>query len=160
MTDQFSPEVLVLDIEGNKVGQMSVAAAKSLAKDQGLDLVEIARQEDMSVARIMDRGKWIYEQKKNARKQSKHSVIQKEMRFRMRIDTHDLETKLNKVRGFLDKGSDVRLVIEMQGREKFHPEMADDFLCDVLSHFSHFKSEAVKKTKSNVSTILHPSKKG
>lgn len=157
---RFSPEALVLDSEGNKIGHMKIGQAKSLAREQGLDLVEIDRQGNLSVVRIMDKGKWLYEQKKNAKKQVQHSAPQKEMKFRMRIDPHDLTIKCNKIQKFLEKGSDVHIVIEMRGRERANPSFAEEFMNKIIGRFPDSKVDKIKKTRSNVSTILHPSIRG
>lgn len=156
---RFAPEALVIDAEGNKLGQMNIGQAKALAREQGLDLIEVARQENLSVVRIIDKGKWAYEQKRNARKSVQHIAPQKEMKFRMRIEPHDLNTKLSKVQKFLEKGSDVRLVVEMKGRERANPKSAELFIHEILSHYPGLKFEDIKRTNANISTTLHPIRK-
>lgn len=146
----MSSEVLVLDSEGNSLGRMKLFAAHNLAQEQGLDVVAFSKGD---VVKIMDKGKWLYEQKKQNKKV--HQPPQKEMQFSTRIDPHDLTIKLDKIQRFLEKGSDVRVVIEMRGREKANPFVASEMMDSIILKFEAFKHDAIKKTSSNVSTILH-----
>jgi len=152
----FAPIALVIDPEGNKIGQMSIGAAKQKAKEYGLDLIEVAKQDNMSVCKIMDIGKWQYEQKK---KHKKHKVSsQKEIKFRMRIDPHDQQIKINHIREFLEKDHDVKIIVEMKGREKKFPLAAKEKISEILSSVSDYKSEPVRGGESSVSVIIHSSK--
>lgn len=160
MSEKFksAPDVIVLDSNGNNLGTMRIGAARALAREQELDLVEISRQKGVSVYKIMDEGKWKYDQKKKAKRNHIHVAPQKEIKFRMKIDTHDQDIKIKKIAGFLAKGSDVRIVVEMRGRERGNPKAAGEKLHTILSTFADHKHEPIRKTSSNVSTVLHPVK--
>ena len=117
-------ECRLIDFEGNQMGVYPVAQAQRIADDAGLDLVEIAPNADPPVCRIMDYGKFKYDQAikaKQARKnQSKIEV--KEMKFRPKIDTGDYTTKKKHIMRFLEAGNKVKITIMFRGREMAHPE--------------------------------------
>ena len=99
--------------------------ALQIAREQGLDLVEVAAAADPPVCKIMDHGKYKYEQDQR-RKESKRkasNVVIKEMKFRPKIDGHDYTTKMKHVERFLEEGSKVKLTIMFRGREMAHPEL-------------------------------------
>ncbi len=101
-----------------------------MAQEQDLDLVEVAPQADPPVCRIMDYGKYKYEQavrKKEARKKQSLVVV-KEMKMRPKIDTHDYETKKGHVVRFLQQGAKVKMTIMFRGRETVHPELGQRLL--------------------------------
>ena len=99
--------------------------AQRIAEEQDLDLVEIAPLADPPVCRIMDYGKFKYEQSKKTKQARKHaSTIEvKEIKFRPKIDKHDYETKKKHVVRFLDAGAKVKVTIMFRGREMAHPEL-------------------------------------
>ena len=99
--------------------------ALGIAREQGLDLVEVAANADPPVCKIMDFGKYKYEQdqrRKESRRKASNVVI-KEMKFRPKIDSHDYDTKMKHVERFLEEGSKVKLTIMFRGREMAHPEL-------------------------------------
>jgi len=113
------PQIRVIGPEGAQLGIMSPRDALEIARDSGLDLVEVAPRARPPVCRILDYGKFRYEQsKKSSAKSTKVSV--KEVRLRPKTDTHDLETKLKRATTFLSKGDRVKLVMRMRGRELAH----------------------------------------
>jgi len=103
---------------------MANDAAQRFAEDQGLDLVEVAPNADPPVCRVMDYGKYKYEQAVKAKKARKNQtkIEVKEMKFRPKIDTGDYETKKGHVLRFLGKGNKVKITIMFRGREMAHPE--------------------------------------
>ncbi len=117
-------ECRLIDFEGNQMGVYPVAQAQRIADDAGMDLVEIAPNADPPVCRIMDYGKYKYDQAikaKQARKnQSKIEI--KEMKFRPKIDTGDYTTKKKHIMRFLEAGNKVKITIMFRGREMAHPE--------------------------------------
>ena len=117
-------EVRLIGVDGSQLGIYSNADAQRIAEDQNLDLVEIAPNAQPPVCRIMDYGKYKYEQavkaKKARKKQSKVEI--KEMKFRPKIDVGDYETKKGHVLRFLNKGNKVKITIMFRGREMAHPE--------------------------------------
>ncbi len=102
--------VRLVDIDGEQLGVVQTTEALRIAREKGLDLVLVAPSANPPVARIMDYGKYKYEKdkrKKEAKKKTKQSQL-KEMKFRIRIDEHDFQTKTNRIKEFLEKGSKVR----------------------------------------------------
>ncbi|MHC4075633.1 MAG: translation initiation factor IF-3, partial [Planctomycetota bacterium] len=110
--------------------------ALNMAREVGLDLVEVAPTSDPPVCRIMDYGKWQYEQKRKVReahKNSKHHTITlKEIRLRPETDEHDLEIKLKKAREFLEKGHRVQFTVFFRGRQMLHKERGYAMLDEVM----------------------------
>lgn len=114
-----SHEVLLVDEENNKRGVISVKEALELAEAAGLDLVEVAPQAKPPVARIMDYGKYRFQQQKrgkDARKKQKNQVV-KEIKMRPKIDQHDYDFKVKAVKAFLQAGHRVKVSIFFRGRE-------------------------------------------
>lgn len=109
---------------------METRRALELARDQGLDLVLVGPNADPPVARILDYSKWRYEQQlaeKEARKKAKRTEV-KSIKFRVKIDDHDYQTKLNHIRRFLEDGHKVKVTIMFRGREMSHPELGQRLL--------------------------------
>ena len=111
--------------EGNEqVGILDTREALDRAREAGLDLVEVAPTSDPPVCRIMDYGKWLYEQKRKTReaqkKHQKHSATLKEIRLRPETDKHDLEMKLKHAREFLGKGHKLQFTMFFRGRQMLH----------------------------------------
>jgi translation initiation factor IF-3 len=122
--------VRVVGPDGEQVGIMETDRALRMAQDMDLDLVEVAPTADPPVARIMDYGKWKYEQavrQREARKKQSNVVV-KEMKMRPKIDRHDYETKKGHVVRFLREGAKVKVTIMFRGREMVHPEIGHRLL--------------------------------
>jgi len=107
--------VLVIDEDGTKLGVKPIAEAITLAADKGKDLIEIATNPNHAICKIMEYSKFLYEQKK-AQKQPK-APEQKEFRFGINIDDHDLQTKAKHITELLDKNHPIRIVVRFRGRE-------------------------------------------
>ena len=118
------PEVRVVLDDGTQLGILSRDEALSLAEEKGLDLVEIAARSNPPVCRIMDYGRFKYEQSKKQKAARKHSSSMelKEIKFRPKTEQHDMDFKIKHVRRFLEEGNKCRLVIVFRGREITHPE--------------------------------------
>ena len=112
-------EVRVIDDEGNQLGVMAPFEALKIARERNLDLVEVSPTAQPPVCRIMDYGKFLYQQEKREReaKKKQHHIIVKEVKFRINVDDHDYETKKNHVLRFLDEGDKVKATIFFRGRE-------------------------------------------
>lgn len=104
--------------------------ALALAQQRGLDLVEVAPNENPPVCKLMDYGKFRYEQTKKDRdsRKSQKQVILKEVRFSPKIDEHDVEYRTKMVRRFLDEGNKVKLTVKFKGRELAHTNLGRDLL--------------------------------
>lgn len=118
------PRVRLIGVDGSQLGIFATDDARRIADDQGLDLVEVAPNADPPVCRIMDYGKFKYEQDIKAKKarKSQTRVEIKEIKFRPKIDTHDYETKKKHVVRFLTAGAKVKVTIMFRGREMVHAE--------------------------------------
>lgn len=125
-----APEIRVVGADGEMVGVLSVAEGIDLAEDAGLDLVEIAPNSDPPVCKVLDYGKYKYEEQKRrneARKKQK-TIEVKEIKMRPGIDTHDYETKMKAARKFLGNGDKVKFTIRFRGREMAHQQLGMDVL--------------------------------
>jgi translation initiation factor IF-3 len=118
------PEVRVVLDDGTQLGVLSRDEALREAQERGLDLVEISPRAQPPVCRIMDYGRFKYEQSKKQKAAKKHatSMELKEIKFRPKTEQHDMDFKLKHVRRFLEEGNKVRLVIVFRGREITHPK--------------------------------------
>ncbi|HEU5056699.1 MAG TPA: translation initiation factor IF-3 [Kofleriaceae bacterium] len=118
------PEVRVVLDDGTQLGILTRDEALRLAEEKGLDLVEIAARSNPPVCRIMDYGRFKYEQSKKQKQARKHaaSMELKEIKFRPKTEQHDMDFKIKHVRRFLEEGNKCRLVIVFRGREITHPE--------------------------------------
>ena len=120
----------VVGSEGDQIGVMEVRDALARAQEEGLDLVEIAPQADPPVCRIMDWGKYRFEQAKKsqaARKKQKQTQI-KEVKFRPGTDDHDYDVKMRNLRRFIEEGDKVKVTLRFRGREMAHQELGRDLL--------------------------------
>lgn len=123
-------EVRVIGEDGEQLGIMSAKDAMKLAREAELDLVKIAPTAKPPVCKIVDYGKYRYEQmrKENEAKKKQKTIDIKEVRFSPNIDTNDLNTKINQARKFLSKGDKVKVSIRFRGRELAHTEIGIDIL--------------------------------
>ena len=109
----------MIDDEGQQIGILPPYEALKMAREKNLDLVEISPTANPPVCRIMDYGKFLYQQEKKEREAKKHqkTITVKEVKFRINVDDHDYETKKNHVLRFLDEGDKVKATIFFRGRE-------------------------------------------
>ncbi len=132
-------QVFLVDENNEKVGILDTPTARQRAVAAGLDLVEVAPQANPPVCRIMDYGKWKYQQRKKeqkARSHSKQSEL-KEVRLRPKIDPHDLEIKLAKATEFLEEGHKVQFTMLFRGREMAHRELGMKVMSEVTETLAH-----------------------
>jgi translation initiation factor IF-3 len=130
-------EVRLIDEEGQQVGIIATRDAMEMARSKGLDLVEVAPNAVPPVCRIMDYGKFRYEQSRKEResRRNQHVIELKEVRIRPKIDDHDLATKGRQAAKFLDEGDKVKMTVLFRGREMAHPDIGKgllDQLADML----------------------------
>ena len=123
-------QVRLIDEDGSQLGIKPTREAMQYAFDKGLDLVEVASQADPPVARVMDYGKYRYEQEQKAKLARKHQtqINIKEIKLRPKIGQHDYNTKKGHVERFLNQRAKVKLTIMFRGRETTHPERGRDLL--------------------------------
>lgn len=123
-------EIRVIDADGNQLGIMAPFDAVKRAREQNLDLVEISPNAVPPVCRIMDYGKFLYEQEKKERaaKKNQKQIVLKEVKFSVNVDEHDYVTKRNHVLRFLGEGDKVKASLRFRGREMAHQNLGRDVL--------------------------------
>ena len=126
---RISP-VRLIDETGEQIGIVPTDEARSMAAERGLDLVEVSPNARPPVCRIMDYGKYKYEQARKAReaKKRQHTITVKEIKMRPKIEEHDYGFKLRHARRFLDEGDKVKFTLRFRGREMTHPELGERVL--------------------------------
>ena len=141
--------VRLIDADGTNVGVVSLREALDLSAHQDLDLVEIAPDAAPPVCRIMDYGKWRYDQEQKAKQARKHqsTITIKEIKFRPKIDPHDYATKKGHVERFLKQRDKVKVTIMFRGREVMHAERGERIL-DQLA--DELKELAIVESKPNL----------
>jgi translation initiation factor IF-3 len=133
-------EVRVIDSEGEQKGVMAVPAAIELAKGEGLDLVEVAPTADPPVCRIMDFGKYLFEQNKKAQsaRRKQKQVHVKEIKFRPGTEEGDYQVKLRKLMEFLEHGDKTKITLRFRGREMAHQELGANLLARVRDDLEEY----------------------
>jgi translation initiation factor IF-3 len=131
------PRVLLIDQNGEKQGEMPIGAAIEAAEEVGLDLVEIVPNANPPVCKIMDYGKFRFqEQKKKNEARKRQKVVElKEIKLRPNIDTHDYEVKAKAMHRFFGEGDKVKVTLRFRGREMAHPELGMKLLLKVKEDF-------------------------
>ena len=137
------PQVRVIGADGAQLGIMTADAALSAARQAGLDLVEVAPTERPPVCRIMDFGKFKYQQKKRQHKSHAHQIKIKEIRVRPKTGEHDINVKITRAREFLEHKDKVLLSVMFRGRELAHVEEGRRVIDDILT-----KLEDVSRVES------------
>jgi translation initiation factor IF-3 len=149
--------------DGEQVGIKPLPEALSMARELGLDLVEVADKANPPVCRIMDYGKYKYETAQRAKESRKKStnVIVKEMKYRPKIGAADFDTKTRRVESFLAEGHKVKVTIMFRGRETQHPELGRKILDHVAQDVIHTGRVEVypKLDGRNMTMVLAPDKK-
>ena len=149
--------------EGEQLGVKPLPEALAYARQLEFDLVEVAPNANPPVCRVMDYGRYVYEQEQR-RRQSKRkatNVVIKEMKFRPKIDEHDYVTKMKHVVRFLDEGNKVKLTIMFRGREMAHPELGMRILrriADDVGDLAVIESQP-RQDGRNMTMVLHPTKR-
>ena len=156
-------EVRLIGSAGEQLGTVPLPEALRIARESELDLVEVAPNAAPPVCKIMDFGRWQYEQeqrRKESRKKATNVVI-KEMKFRPKIDDHDYTTKMKHVQRFLGEGNKVKLTIMFRGREMAHPELGRKILDQIAEDVAEFAivESAPRQDGRNMTMVLHPTKK-
>ncbi|MGD0596104.1 MAG: translation initiation factor IF-3 [Sedimentisphaerales bacterium] len=132
-------KVRLVDAENNQVGIVERLFAQEKAREANLDLVEVSPTSDPPVCRIMDYGKWVYEQKRKvreARKKTHHAGSLKEVRLRPETDAHDIEIKVKHAREFIEKGHKVQFTLIFRGRQMLHKDKGAEVLAKIVESLS------------------------
>ncbi|HEX7010879.1 MAG TPA: translation initiation factor IF-3 [Phycisphaeraceae bacterium] len=159
---RISP-VRLIDENNEQIGIVEIDDAKRRAREAGLDLVEVAPTARPPVCRIMDYGKWKYQQRKKEQKAKSHAKQSelKEIRLRPNIDEHDLEIKVNKAREFLEDGDKVQFIMLYRGRQMAHQDLGLRTMEQVVQRLADLsKVEAPPRMQGRRMTmILAPDRK-
>ena len=156
------PSVRLVDENGSQLGVKATDEAREYAYGKGLDLVEVAPNADPPVARVMDYGKYKYEQEQKAKLARRHQqqVHVKEIKLRPKIGIHDYETKKGHVVRFLNQRAKVKVTIFFRGREMQHPERGRDLLlrlADDVKEIGTIESQPLQDGR-NMVMVLGPTK--
>lgn len=144
------PEVRLISDDGEQqYGVVSIDRAREIADEAGLDLIEVSPNAKPPVVKVIDYGKFKYQQQKKAAEAKKKQVVinVKEVKFRPAIDVGDLETKLKKVYKFLEQGDKVKMLMQFRGREMAHKEIG-------LGKFTEIINGVVEKTEASIEAPL------
>lgn len=157
------PEVRLIDEEGRQVGIVRTAEALAMARERDVDLVEVAAQASPPVARLMDFGRFKYEQSKKEREAKKHqqNVQLREVRMKPKIDDHDIDFKTRTAAKLLKQGDKVKVTVMFRGREITHPQIGKALLDRVtasLDHIAMVEKDAMLEGR-HMTIILAPDKK-
>jgi translation initiation factor IF-3 len=156
------PRVRLIGEEGQQLGIKQTDEARTYAYGKGLDLVEVAPQNDPPVAKVMDYGKYRYEQEQKA-KQARKNQVQihvKEIKLRPKIGQHDYETKMGHVVRFLNQRAKVKVTIMFRGREREHPDRGRDLLmrlADDVKELGTIEAQPLLEGR-NMTMVLGPTK--
>ncbi len=153
-------EIRLIAEDGSQVGIISAREALTIAEERNLDLVEVAPNANPPVCRLMDYGKFRYEQSKKEREARKHQkqTELKELRLKPKTDTHDLEVKANQARRFLHAGDKVKFTVRFRGREMAHTNIGReilDFLLENLRDVGTVEQKPMLEGRA-ISVVLAP----
>ncbi len=154
------PEVLVIGVDGGKLGVLQTHEALRMAQEAGLDLVEINPKADPPVCKILDFGKYKYEEKKKAAQARRNQAIVeiKEIKLRPKTDDHDINFKIKAARRFLEAGHKVKFTVRFRGREITHPEKAHeqlDVILKAIDDVSNLETRPMMEARA-MSVIVAP----
>ncbi|NBD16788.1 MAG: translation initiation factor IF-3 [Cyanobacteria bacterium] len=156
------PKIRVIDSEGEQLGILTPDEAQKIAEDRDLDLVLVSDKADPPVCRIMDYGKYKYEQERRAReaKKKQHNAEVKEVKMRYKIDEHDYEVRVNQAKRFLKGGDKVKATINFRGREIQHIDLAKDLLERMAADLKETAEiqQSPKREGRNMIMLLSPKK--
>lgn len=146
-----------------QIGIVPIQKAQRIAREKGLDLVEVAPQANPPVCRILDYSKYKYEQEKKRKEESKKQKTQevKEIRFRLFIDDHDYQVKMRKIREFLEEKHKVRVVVYFRGRELTFTDRGEELLNKIKEALKDYAivERDIKLEGRRMSVLLMPKKK-
>ncbi|MEX2582096.1 MAG: translation initiation factor IF-3 [Gemmatimonadota bacterium] len=161
---RISP-VRLIDAEGAQLGVVPLEVARENAQESGLDMVEVAPNARPPVVRLMDWGKFQYEENKRSKeaKRRQHTVDVKEVKLRPATESHDLQVKLRHARRFLDAGKKVKVTVRYRGREMRRPELGFEMLnqiADELDDLAVVESRSGRIESRQLTMMLAPESPG
>lgn len=156
------PKLRIINNDGSQAGIKSHEEAMQLAQEQDLDLVLVSDKADPPVCRIMDYGKFKYEQDKKQKeaKKKQHNADVKEVKMRYKIDTHDYQVRVNQAQRFLKAGDKVKATVTFRGREIQHTDLAEELLRQMATDLEDLSEvqQAPKREGRNMMMMLSPKK--
>ncbi len=156
------PKIRVVDSDGTQLGIITPREAITIAEERELDLVLVSDKADPPVCRIMDYGKYKFEQEKRAReaKKKQHAAEVKEVKMRYKIEEHDYRVRINQAERFLKSGDKVKATITFRGREIQHVDLAQNLLEKMANDLGEVAEiqQAPKKEGRNMMMLLSPKK--
>lgn len=154
------PRVLVIDENGQKLGVMDTRDAIRLARSKGLDLIEVAPHARPPVCRIMDYGKFKYQQRKKEKEARRHHKELKEIRLTPQMSEHDLLYRVKNAEEFLREGHRVRVFMQIWGRWAAHTDLGEAKLQEFVNHLSHVATVETPLSRQErlISVVLAPKK--
>ncbi|HBB30988.1 MAG TPA: translation initiation factor IF-3 [Cyanobacteria bacterium UBA8803] len=156
------PKIRVIDTDGGQLGILSSQEALRIAEEKQLDLVLLSEKADPPVCRIMDYGKYKFEQEKKAKeaKKKQHAADVKEVKMRYKIEEHDYQVRVNQAERFLKSGDKVKATITFRGREIQHSDLAEDLLKRMATDLQELAEvqQAPKREGRNMMMLLSPKK--
>ena len=156
------PKIRAIDIDGTQLGILSPQEALRIAEEKELDLVLVSDKADPPVCRIMDYGKYKFEQEKRAREARKkqHTADVKEVKMRYKIEDHDYQVRVNQAVRFLKDGDKVKATITFRGREIQHSDLAEELLKRMAVDLQEVAEvqQAPKREGRNMMMLLSPKK--
>lgn len=154
------PAIRVIDIDGSQLGIITPNEAMQIAEERGVDLVLVSDAADPPVCRVMDYGKYKFEQEKRAReaKKKQHTADVKEVKMRYKIEEHDYNVRVKNAERFLKSGDKVKATITFRGREIQHADLAQDLLERMAKDLEEFGEvqQAPKKEGRNMMMLIAP----
>ncbi|MEM7233004.1 MAG: translation initiation factor IF-3 [Planctomycetota bacterium] len=150
-------QIRLIDDDGSQLGIVSIADAVRMAEERTLDLVEIAPQADPPTCKLMDYGKFKYQQTKKTRQSKKSVVRRKEVKLRPKTEDHDFHVKVERARRFLDKGHKVLVTMIFRGREAVHIDLGKAQLfkfAEALDEIAKMEKEPSREGRNKVDMIL------
>ncbi|MDJ0508436.1 MAG: translation initiation factor IF-3 [Crocosphaera sp.] len=156
------PEIRVIDSDGAQLGIITPEEALNVAQERELDLVLVSETAKPPVCRIMDYGKYKFEQEKKAReaKKKQHTADVKEVKMRYKIDEHDYQVRVNQAKRFLKSGDKVKATITFRGREIQHANLAQELLSRMAADLKDLAEiqQAPKREGRNMMMLMSPKK--
>ncbi len=156
------PKIRVIDTDGAQLGIMPPQEALQLAEEKQVDLVLISDKADPPVCRVMDYGKYKFEQEKKAREARKkqHTADVKEVKMRYKIEEHDYNVRVKQAERFLKDGDKVKATVMFRGREIQHSDLAEDLLKRMATDLEPYGElqQAPKKEGRNMMMLISPKK--
>lgn len=159
------PEVRLIGDDGTQYGIVSIAKARELSNETGLDLVEISATAKPPLVKLIDYGKYKYQIQKKASEAKKKQVVVsvKEIKFRPHIEKHDLEVKLKSIKKFLEQGDKVKMLMQFRGREMAYKDSGllkfEEIVKDLVDNHGALIESPLKLMGNRAITMIAPSKK-